>query len=321
MELLERQAVRHMQLMHWDGSRFEAILFEGGGTKGMVYAGAMRRLEEAGLVGSLRCFGGTSAGAQTAVMMAIGYTGNELRDIMASAPWDHLLDKSTGCCSLCRDLVRLKREYGICRGEFLLEYLEELIEAKVGRRDITIQELYDERGVEVRLGACNVTRKCFQLLDRQSHPRMPLALAARASSSIPWVFAPVRYRDEKGRESLYVDGGLAGNLPARCFPGRRTLAFNLMSTRDYNALLGDAEEQLRSGLGGFSTALLDMVLCAAQAQGGVNDREIRAPQVANVDFVLIDCGDAGMLDTHMSEEQIGRMVAAGYDAVSDYLQR
>ena len=52
---------------------FRNLVFEGGGVKGIAYAGALKELEKKGLLTSLQRVAGTSAGAITATLLAVGY--------------------------------------------------------------------------------------------------------------------------------------------------------------------------------------------------------------------------------------------------------
>lgn len=63
-----------------DTQRLADLVFEGGGVKGIGLAGAYRELSDHGyLPGSVA---GTSAGAITAALVAVGYTGAELQEIV-----------------------------------------------------------------------------------------------------------------------------------------------------------------------------------------------------------------------------------------------
>ena len=55
----------------------QSLVFEGGGVRGTVYAGAVVALEEAGALSHIHSFAGTSAGSSAAAMLAVGYTACE----------------------------------------------------------------------------------------------------------------------------------------------------------------------------------------------------------------------------------------------------
>eukprot|EP00929_Paragymnodinium_shiwhaense_P048496 TRINITY_DN24515_c0_g1_i2.p1 TRINITY_DN24515_c0_g1~~TRINITY_DN24515_c0_g1_i2.p1 ORF type:complete len:685 (-),score=128.14 TRINITY_DN24515_c0_g1_i2:739-2793(-) len=338
----------------WDGRPVDALIFEGGGTKGMVYGGVTKRLDEAGLLGGVRCFAGTSAGAQTAALCAIGYSGGELVSVMQSAPWASLLDGShaCGCCGCFPNMRRLWREFGLYKGDVLQAYLEKLVEKKCGRRDFTLQDLYVERGVILRVGACNITRRRFEMLDFTTHPNMPIAVAGRASSSIPVVFVPVMYRTRAGLDMMYVDGGLEGNMPTKAFPGKRALAFNLKTHSEWGASSDRCAKP--ETLQRFMTTIADMVINSAQSVGGVNqdveDDTLIGPRTSTssastvqtrnaskdkggnklsansqqlgkqgIFIISVDCLNHGMLEPSLPKEEVDRMVAAGWDAVDDFI--
>merc|ERR1719336_3124446 len=77
-----------------DGSRpIEAVIFEGGGTKGRAYAGCIERLQErSDILKHVKYYAGSSAGAQTAALLAVGYSGKQLKKIMSEAHWKKMLD-------------------------------------------------------------------------------------------------------------------------------------------------------------------------------------------------------------------------------------
>ena len=53
-------------------SQFRNLVFEGGGVKGIAYAGAIGVLERKGILKDIRRAGGASAGAITAALLAAG---------------------------------------------------------------------------------------------------------------------------------------------------------------------------------------------------------------------------------------------------------
>src|SRR5579864_920356 len=52
---------------------FQNLVFEGGGVRGVAYAGALDVLDRAGILSQIQAVAGTSAGAITAALVALGY--------------------------------------------------------------------------------------------------------------------------------------------------------------------------------------------------------------------------------------------------------
>jgi len=55
-------------------AQFKNLVFEGGGVKGIAYAGATKVLDEKNMLNSLVRVAGTSAGAITAALLSVGAT-------------------------------------------------------------------------------------------------------------------------------------------------------------------------------------------------------------------------------------------------------
>jgi len=309
-EILPR--VSRQLTLKYDGVLPEALIFEGGGTKGIVYAGAVKCLEHFDMLGKVTKLAGTSAGAQTAALVAFGYTGDELESVLRTAPWNRLLDYSRGPCGVCFNVSRLFSDFGVCPGDELLNFLDDLFFRKCGRRNMTFQELYDWNGKELRVGVSNLVTKRFEFLDRHRSPRMPVCLAARASSSIPIVFTPVRWQ-----AALYVDGALEGNLPTTAFTGcRRTLAFHLASESEYDGEPEVVPDTLTSYLG----VAMGMLYNAAQRHGvDASTYSAEHEREGGTDIVRINTHSAKLLDTRMSQDAVDTLVRSGYNAVSRYL--
>ena len=61
---------------------FENLIFEGGGVKGIAYAGALEVLEAQGILSAARNVAGTSAGAITATLVALNFSAKEINLLM-----------------------------------------------------------------------------------------------------------------------------------------------------------------------------------------------------------------------------------------------
>jgi len=68
------------------------LVFEGGGPSGVAHVGALRRLEESGLTSLVKRAAGTSAGAITAGLFAVGCTSEEIKETLFKLDFAKLLD-------------------------------------------------------------------------------------------------------------------------------------------------------------------------------------------------------------------------------------
>lgn len=199
---------------------FTNLVFEGGGVKGIAYAGALQVLEEADILTHVAAVAGTSAGAITAALVASGYTAAELAETMLALDFSRFEDGHL------EGPVRLIEEYGWYRGEAFLEWLRAQVEARLGSAKITFAELANARHIDLRVVATDVAAHTPQVFSTATTPDVEVAQAVRMSMSIPFFFAAVR---ANGR--VYVDGGAAWNYPVEIFDGEiantATLGFHL----------------------------------------------------------------------------------------------
>ena len=109
----------------WDGQTLEALIFEGGGARAVVYCGVIECLEEHNLLHPIKCFSGTSSGAQTASLLAFGYNSTEMKQIFKESPWDDILDRTFNFNTF-KDIYQLTNDYGLYSGENLERFYDKL---------------------------------------------------------------------------------------------------------------------------------------------------------------------------------------------------
>src|SRR5688572_22494445 len=90
------------------------LVFEGGGMKGVAYAGAIAELERRGLLGGVTQVAGASAGAITAAFLAVGVDAAELEKILRATDFSAFMD---GKGWIFRDASRLFDAYGVHPGK------------------------------------------------------------------------------------------------------------------------------------------------------------------------------------------------------------
>lgn len=193
---------------------FENICVEGGGAAIIAVGGVLIELENRGILQNLKRYAGTSAGAIVATALCVGYTGSEIADLLIKTDFNQFLDDSWGITS---DLYRLYNEYGYCPGDTFLKFVRETISKKtykIRNGNITFTELFDINGKELVIIATNLTKDKVMYLGRHTTPDMSVALAVRASMSIPFIYNPVKYNGD-----LLCDGGISMNYPLQVFDG------------------------------------------------------------------------------------------------------
>src|SRR3989338_6131497 len=198
--------------------KFKNLVFEGGGVKGIAYGGALEILEEREILDNIKRVAGTSAGAITAGLLAIGYTHKEVGEILKNTNFRSFMDSTWG---FMRDIRRLLREYGWFKGDAFREWFESHLERKTRNKRITFAELAEEAKANknyrsLYVVGTNLNRRITEFFDEERTPKMPIAEAVRMSMSIPLFFRSVKFSN-----SVYVDGGLYYNYPLHIFDNKK----------------------------------------------------------------------------------------------------
>lgn len=195
-----------------------AGVFEGGGAKGVAFAGAL----EATL--GMHCwFGavaGASAGAITAALIAAGLDPFEL-DAQSRIAFERLRP-----ASVATGLKQLRLNLGYLDNRSIREWLEDVLSRQVRRYGIPVEGavtfamLYQATGIELNVVAADLSRGRQIVFSVWDTPGVQVADAVLASSSIPFVFAPRHLRVGTGGGAYVhtlVDGGVWSNFPMFVF--------------------------------------------------------------------------------------------------------
>jgi NTE family protein len=200
---------------------FRNLVFEGGGVKGIAYAGAMDVLEAKGILPDIQRVGGTSAGAINAVLFGLGYSNEETKEILKALHFKNFLDDSWGLAS---DINRLLSDFGWYKGNFFRDWISELIREKTGNGESTFKDVAEQgeaKGFkEIYMIGTNLSTHFSEVFSPEHTPRMVLADAVRISMSIPLFFAAKRSL----RGDVYVDGGVLDNYPIKLFDRKKYIA-------------------------------------------------------------------------------------------------
>ena len=192
---------------------YENLILEGGGIKGLSYGSALIALKESGIYKQFKRFAGTSAGAITATLCAVGYQPEEIVKIIKETDFSKFLDSDHGVIG---EVYHLLHDYGEHSGQYFHSYIKKLIDEKVGQKDLTFKKLYELKGVELVIVGTDLNKMRSVYFDHNSTPNTVIADAVRISMSVPFLFVPVYKKDT---EQLFVDGGLIDNYPIHVFDG------------------------------------------------------------------------------------------------------
>jgi NTE family protein len=195
-------------------------VFEGGGVKGIGLVGAVAEIENQGY--RFENLAGTSAGAIVASLLAVGYTGAELKEEIEKLNYNDFKDENwLDKLSVFGKALSVIYHYGIFKGEFFEHWLQGLLRKKGKTTFGDLRTKYTEEQYRYKFQAIasDITDRKMLVLPRDiaqfgdDPDRLPIARAVRMSMSIPLFFEAVPLRDRSGGIHYIVDGGVLSNYP------------------------------------------------------------------------------------------------------------
>ena len=283
------------------------LVLSGGGAKGAAHIGVLKYIEEIGL--PIDYIAGTSMGSVVGGMYALGYSSDEILDIISSVDWDRLISNEVdrkkisykGKSESTTQLVdipfsvkidenvqsnsfRNSLPEGIVSGDNIINLFNSL---SVGYSDSIA---FDELPVPFVCVATNLINGEADVLDKGEFTK-----SLRASMAIPILFDPIKIGDV-----LYVDGGLVSNFPVeQC----RAMGADYIIGVSMSPGLETTPDNL--------TSVLSQVKQLKEIMTDKNyDRYHESCDI----FISPDLKGVGMLS--FDAESVARVTASGYESAS-----
>ncbi|KAA6319832.1 putative NTE family protein, partial [termite gut metagenome] len=195
------------------------LVLSGGGARGLTFIGIIRALEENNI--PIDCIAGTSIGAIVGSLYAMGYTPDEMEELIRSdnfkywysgrveSEYVYYFKKDRPTPELLNFHIFLKDSLQTKKAQFLPTSVVDPIQLNIAflelytRATTVCRENFDSLFVPFRCVASDVYHKKSMTLRKGS-----LGDAVRASMSFPFVFKPIKINGV-----LAYDGGLFNNFP------------------------------------------------------------------------------------------------------------
>ena len=176
--------------------------FAGGGFFGIAEVAALKELENYKEYLDIKRIRGVSVGSMVAALYAIGYTPDEMTDILFNMDFDKLIKDSYFA------YFNLYENFGMYRAARLEEEIERLIRIKTNIKFCSFCQI----DKDLTIISTNLNYQCPKFFNKETAPDMPISKAVRLSIGYPIIMMPVLYEGD-----LYGDGGEFINYPITTF--------------------------------------------------------------------------------------------------------
>jgi len=332
----------------------DTLVLGGGGVRGLAYGSCLAQLARIGLdfwskERTIRTICGCSIGGLVSVLIAVGVTPDEFEETARAQRMSDLVSV---------DIRLLLSKWGLDSGDKLQEWTESMLEAKVGRRGITLQECHALTGVRLEIAVTNLNLDRVEYISHENSPHLPVSEAVVMSMSLPPVFSPRKWRctervfDEVGI-SARMD--VVGALPAEGSPvqverrGEKIVGtaenvdltkrvFDVRVEKEYLVVDGgircnypmarfDPERTIGFRLlwrNAFALDSIDRYLTrvASVALSAAEEADwLAISEEARARTISIDVGDVSTLQFDMTEEELVAMLELGRKAARAFARR
>lgn len=287
------------------------LVLSGGGAKGAAHIGVIQYIEELGI--PIDYVAGTSMGSIVGGMYAMGYSPDEMQEIISNVDWSRLISNKVAREKISfnekldqsRQIINIPfssseededdlqtRSFrnslpdGIVSGDNLLNLFNSM---SLGYADSVS---FDELPIPFLCIATNMLNGNADVLDSGE-----ITTSLRASMAIPILFDPVRIAD-----NLYADGGLVCNFPAEQCRAKGA---------DY--IIGVS---MSPGLADDIGDLKSLPSQIKQLKEIITDKDVDTYHEMCDIMIRPDLNGVGMLS--FNAESVAAITQSGYQAASEY---
>jgi len=260
------------------------LVLSSSGVRAPCFVGALEALEERKY--TIRRIAGSSGGAIVAASYALGTTLQELRERAPKTPYNEMRDFRI------KNLFSLKNP-SVYTGEELDRFYQSLF------GDATLKDFV----IDCKISVVTIIGRKQILLDRQSHPNLPVWKAVRMSSTIPFIFPYLKLDGVP-----VTDGGLLVTSIFDIFPEniRPVIGLRPRVNHGFKKTIQDVKAS-KLFLWNYLKIVAEYFLDALDSQ--------HVPQIEWNSTIVIPTSRLGGFNFYLTPEDINQLMQYGYDSV------
>lgn len=278
-------------------NNIENIAFSGGGVRIAAEVGAYSVLEEKGILKQSKRFGGTSAGAIIALMATLDYKAVELKQMIDELDFKKFKDGGI------LEKLNISKDFGLYKGQYILDFIEEKILQKTGSKYTTFAGLYAKGFKELTVFATNLNTQSLKVFNYKETPNVAVSHAVRCSMCIPLFFEVFKVPHDN---NIYVDGGCLFNYPLNYYEPNNTIGIT------FNSFKESEDNHLKSGeLEKFIKSFLSVSFNSQAINLKQDEEELNRS-------VIIDHNNISAIDFDINKEQKQLLFNSGKEATEKF---
>jgi predicted acylesterase/phospholipase RssA len=181
---------------------FKNLMISGGGFNGFQFFGTIKYLDENNILDNISTYIGISVGSFINLLLIIGYKIDDVEVFLTKFDFSKIFD-------LKFEKILLEENIkGLTSGENFNKLIKKFLTNKDLNENVTLKELYEKTKKNFIVIVTNITTDKIEYVNYENYPELPVYLALRMTSCIPFFFEPIKYKD-----NYYIDGVIKDNFP------------------------------------------------------------------------------------------------------------
>lgn len=195
------------------------LIISSGGNKGISLLGSLYEFSKIYPFYIFKYLTGCSIGSIICLLINIGYTMNELYDILFKINFGEFQE--------CK-IMNLIEKCGLDEGIKFTNFLKALFLHKNIPFNITFNELFLKTNIVFTTCVVNITTGKIEYHNYLTEPDLSVLLSVRMSANMPLLFSPLLYNNY-----YYIDGALLDPFPFFCNKNTRKFGLWLFDNYEY----------------------------------------------------------------------------------------
>lgn len=175
------------------------LVISGGGMKGYLFIGCIKKLFELNIIKKIKYLYGTSIGGFLIILIALGWNIDDILKLALNFSIGSIIDF---------DFDYFINNYGLVPKINFETLIKKIISYKGFDPEITFKKLYELTLLEVNLMTFSLKKNKTIILNHINTPDIMLWEGLYMTAALPILFSPFLYNDD-----AYIDGGLNDNFP------------------------------------------------------------------------------------------------------------
>lgn len=255
------------------------IVFSGGGIRGLAYIGVVQYFEEKNIV--VKNISGTSIGSLVGVMLNLGYSSSEMKNIAFNLDVNMLENI---------DINLFLKEYGLDDGKKIAYFIKYLFKSKGYKETTTFKQLYEATGIHLFITCCDIQDYSQKIFDYINTPDEQVWFACKCSMSIPLIWTL--------SEQKYIDGCFSRNIPMEVFKTQNTIGFYLI------------KDKVKKEIINIKDYIMNLVACSFHKGNFLEIDKYKSSGYKLVE-IKVNCFPLNM---NLSHDEKGGIIRSGYDS-------